>query len=78
MKKAQTGLENRQKKAYNKAQIAFGKGKSNKGQRLMNKTAKQQNKMRARNKGEKGIYPIITGLDSKKYKAGGRLLWWRL
>ena len=67
MKKAQTGLENRQKKAYDKAQIAFGKGKSNKGTRLMNRTAKQQNKMRNRNKGEKGIYPIVSGV----YKAGG-------
>ena len=69
MKKAQTGLENRQKKAYDKAQIAFGKGKSNKGTRLMNRTAKQQNKMRDRNKGEKGIYPIVSGV----YKAGGSL-----
>ena len=69
MKKAQTGLENRQKKAYDKAQIAFGKGKSNKGTRLMNRTAKQQNKMRNRNKGEKGIYPIVSGV----YKAGGSL-----
>ena len=69
MKKAQTGLENRQKKAYDKAQIAFGKGKSNKGTRLMNRTARQQNKMRDRNKGEKGIYPIVSGV----YKAGGSL-----
>ena len=69
MKKAQTGLENRQKKAYDKAQIAFGKGKSNKARRLMRRTARQQDKMRSRNKGEEGIYPIVSGV----YKAGGSL-----
>ena len=35
----------------------------------MNRTDKQQNKMRDRNKGEKGIYPIVSGV----YKAGGSL-----
>ena len=58
----ETRLEKRQKKTYGKAQEAFKEGKKKKGMRKLRKTAKQQQRMEKRGKGEKGIYPIISGI----------------
>jgi hypothetical protein len=58
----ETRLEKRQKKTYGKAKEAFKKGRKKKGLRLLRKTAKQQQRMEKRGKGEKGIYPIISGI----------------
>lgn len=56
----ETRLEQRQKKIYGKAQHAFKKGNKKRGMRLMGRTAKQQNRMKKRGKGETGIYPIVS------------------
>ena len=60
----ETRLEQRQRKTYAKAQEALKEGKAKKGMRKMAKTAKQQERMKKRSKGETGIYPIVKGIPS--------------
>jgi len=69
-KNNETRLEKRQKKTYAKAQKALKEGKGKKAMRKLKKTADQQSRMKRRNKGETGIYPIVTGFTPKNNYTG--------
>ena len=66
----ETRLMQRQRKTYAAAQKALKEGKGKKALRKLKKTAQQQSRMKRRNKGETGIYPIIQGFTPENNYTG--------